>query len=122
MGRLADAFLRQIYSAEDRSKDLCIENNELWVSTSFRIETSADVAKARKQALSAVVSERNTLIHQWLADFDPNSIESCKHLSAALDRQHEKIWPEFKILQSMVRTFRELTQELRKQIESGELP
>ena len=88
----------------------------------IKIEALADVAGARKQALSSVVSERNLLVHRWLAAFDPNSIESCTHLSAALDRQHEKIWPEFEILQSIVRTFRELTQELRKQIESGELP
>jgi hypothetical protein len=122
MGRLADAFLKQIYSAEDRARDSCTENDEVWVSTSFRIEASAEVAKARKRALSAVVSERNMLIHRWLAAFDPNSIVSCKHLSAALDRQHDKVWPELEILQSMIRTFRGLSQELRKQIESGELP
>ena len=41
--------------------------------------------------------------HSWLAAFAPGCGESCEKLSAMLDGQHTKIWPEFEILRSFRR-------------------
>ena len=76
--------------------------------------------KERKRALSAVVAERNKLIHKWLSAFNPNSIESCLELGHALDEQHARIWPEFEMLKSIVLAFRELRDEARCYVESEE--
>jgi hypothetical protein len=70
--------------------------------------------------LSSVVAERNKLIHQWLVAFNPNSIESCVELAAALDEQHAKIWPEFEILKSLVQALKEYHNELRRYVDSDD--
>ena len=117
MGRLADAFVRSVYSnapADAHGGHM----QEVSVSFSLRIEADANVMKERKRALSSLVAERNRLIHKWLVDFDPNSIESCLKLRDALDEQHAKIWPEFEILKSIILTFNELRDELKRYVAS----
>ena len=86
----------------------------------MRVESDAELVKERKKALSSVVAERNRLIHQWLAAFDPNSIESFTELALALDEQHARIWPEYEILRSMVQALREHHDELRRYLASDE--
>jgi len=54
----------------------------------------------------SVVTERNRLIHQMLAKFDPASAGSCEALSADLDRQREHIVPAYEHLESLVRVVR----------------
>jgi hypothetical protein len=120
MGRLADAFVRSIYASIDGDADLQRDPQEISISFSMRVESDAELVKERKKALSSVVAERNRLIHQWLAAFDPNSIESCNELALALDEQHARIWPEYEILRSMVQALREHHDELRRYLASDE--
>jgi len=120
MGRLAEAFVRSIYSSAPADAQSRGNAQELSVSFSLRIEADANVVKERKRALSSVVAERNKLIHKWLGEFDPNSIESCLKLSAALDEQHARIWPEFEVLRSIVLTFNELRGEIQRYVASDE--
>lgn len=55
--------------------------------------------EARRQALAAMVAERNELVHHFLANFDSTSLESCLQASLRLDEQRRKIIPEIHQLQ-----------------------
>lgn len=118
MGRLADAFIREVYSDGSKNIDVQKDTHDVSFSFSFRIDTAPELVKERQRALSSVVAERNKLIHQSLAKFDPNSIDSCVELDAILDDQHAKIWPEFEILRSMVSALMEHHDELRRYLAS----
>jgi hypothetical protein len=91
------------------------------VSFSFRIEANPAIAKERKKALRAVVAERNRLAHQWLAEFDPRSKDSCLRLSAQLDAQHARVVPEFEALKGIFTAFKELRAEMVRYLSSDEL-
>lgn len=120
MGQLAEAFVRTVYASAPESPKLEPESQHISVSFSLRIESDAEFAKQRKRALSSVVAERNRLIHQSLAAFDPDSIESCTELALALDEQHARIWPEYEILRSMVLAVTEHHDQLRRYLASDE--
>lgn len=117
MGRLADAFIRSVYSPEQSvSEHGSVE--EVSVTFSLRIEADPALVAERRRALRSVVRERNKLVHQWLASFDQNSLESCKALGADLDEQHAKVWPEFDTLRTIVMAVREYQREAAQYLAS----
>jgi len=67
--------------------------------------------------MKAVVAERNTLIHQMLAVFDPSSLESCELLSAKLDEQRNRIISAYEHVQSIVLAIRESYQDMAKHLD-----
>jgi hypothetical protein len=71
--------------------------------------------------LRAIVRERNKLVHQWLASFDPNSLESCETLGIALDEQNAIVRPEFDALRAIVLALREFQREVAQYLESDAL-
>jgi len=117
MGRLADAFVRSVFSNVNPDPREATDGEAISVSFSLIIEATPAVAKERRKALLSVVKERNKLIHKWLGTFNPNSIESCVQLRDALDEQHARIWPEFEMLKSIVLALN----ELRRCLTSDEL-
>ena len=118
MGRLADAFTKSTYSRR-ADPDAGPEGlSEAWVFFSFEVESDEEYAKEKKRALKVVVEERNKLIHQMLAHFNPSSLESCKKLSAELDDQNAKIIPEYKFIQSMVGALNDDHKELLRYFDS----
>jgi hypothetical protein len=119
MGRLADAFIRSVYSTTEGHVEQR-DHKEISISFSLNIEADPVLTKERKKALNAVVAERNKLIHEWLANFDPNSMKSCAQLQTELDKQHARIWPEFEMLKSIVQTSKELIDKLTRHLTSDE--
>lgn len=119
MGRLAEAFVQSVFSAAP-SRTGSVATERTAVSFSFQIEADGSVAKERKRALRRVVVERNKLVHKWLAEFDPNSLESCARLSTVLDEQHKTVLPEFETLKGIFQTFRELLGEHQRYIASDD--
>ena len=117
MGRLADAFIRSVYSSEPAVAGH-ESVKEISVTFSLRIEADPALIAERRRALRSVVKERNKLVHQWLASFDPNSLESCKTLAADLDEQHARIWPEFETLRTIVMAVRECQREAGRYLAS----
>ena len=67
-----------------------------------------------------VVEQRNNLVHKMLLTFDPKSLESCAEFAVALDEQHAQIMPEYEMLQSIVRSFRETQEEVQRYLRSDE--
>ena len=57
--------------------------------------------------MASIVDDRNDLIHHLLPKFNPNSNTSCLEIDQYLDKQREKIHPEFDLLHNMVENLQE---------------
>ena len=70
--------------------------------------------------LENLVQERNSLIHQELADFDANSEESCRRWITRLDEQNERIIALHKELQQLLDVHSEAAKHILGALESKE--
>jgi len=119
MGDLAQSFHRNVYGDGPKS-DAPEDLSAPWISTSFKLEADQKTVKARKQALSKLVSERNKLIHQELASFNHNSAEHCRRLINVLDDQNIRILSELEQMKSILAMFKELAGDLQSWVESDD--
>jgi hypothetical protein len=119
MGRLVDQLFSNVYTDEpiDQPPEEPTDQqpevpSEGWMSINFKVEADKEFINNFKKTISNVVAERNKLIHQLLATFDYNSIDSCRKLNAILDDQNLRIKPKYENLQSLVRALNESKAEL----------
>jgi hypothetical protein len=94
---------------------------ELFVRIQFRLDADPNYVAQQKKMLHDLVQERNALIHQDLADFDPNSAESCRRWITRLDEQNERIVSIHKGLQQLLETHSEAAKHLLVALEIEEL-
>jgi hypothetical protein len=85
---------------------------EAWLSMKFTLEGGQEAAESWKKEMMAIVKERNELVHQMLASFDPNSIQSCEVLAVALDAQRTRILPVYQHIQSLLLALKESQVEM----------
>jgi hypothetical protein len=85
---------------------------EASLAIGFRVDADPKYLVQQKQKLNALVVERNRLIHQDLATFDPASAESCRQWIMRLDDQNERILAQLKAVQHLVNTCKQAFQEL----------
>jgi hypothetical protein len=97
---------------QDERPPMPQDPKEIWVSHSFTFEDGNSDPRMWRKVMREVVRERNKLIHQMLASFNPSSIESCNVLCAVLDEQRDRIVPAYEHLQSIVKAIRESHKEL----------
>lgn len=119
MGDLAERLHNNLYRDEVKSEkpeDLA----ELWGSMSFKVEADANIIKERKRALTALVAERNNLIHKDLAGFDDNSAQSCRHLIGILDPQNTRILQQLDELKWLIDAIKEHAGELQSWLDSDD--
>ena len=109
MGQLVNGFIKSAYGP-DESPATTIDKPVLQMS--LTLDEALGTEKARHEAMRAVVNERNQLIHQWLATFNPNSVVSCEQLSARLDAQWDRTRYEAELLVSIVQDVRDLGEYL----------
>ena len=119
MGDLAQSFHQNVYGDGPKS-DAPEDLSAPWVSISFKLEVHRKTVKARKQALSKLVSERNKLIHQELASFDHNSAKHCRRLIKVLDDQNIRILNELEQMKSIIAMFKEFAGDLQSWVESDD--
>ena len=119
MGRLVDEAGRGLYGTSPSESSAPGLSTETTVTVSFSLEGGQDEARVWKSAMMKVVAERNRLIHQMLASFDPSSKQSCEELCIALDAQRERFDSEYRHLESLVHAIRESFQELAKHVDDG---
>ena len=100
MGNLVKQFFEVVYADSPRESVSTPDVTELCLSVSYRIQTDQAELERQKAALNSVVEQRNTLIHQMLARFDQNSVESCRELIKLLDAQATKVRPVYEHLHS----------------------
>jgi hypothetical protein len=112
MGRLVVDAASALHLDPNSSQDLKEDALAGRFFYSFTIGESGEAAAQWQNAMNAVVSERNALVHQMLATFDPSSLESCESLSARLDEQRSRIIPAYQHLESIVIAIRESHRDL----------
>jgi hypothetical protein len=91
-----------------------------WLSVSFQLEAEPSIAKEKKRALSALVRERNRLIHKELANLDLDSIESCALFCEKLDSQNERICNQLEEMSRVRAAQKESMQEMQAFLSSEE--
>jgi hypothetical protein len=121
MGRLADNIIDILYSPHDSNAAAPDDSKEAWVSFGFRIKGGTARKKAKKKALSLVVSERNRLVHKMLGEFDSASVESCRSLIDLLDQQQERIAPHFEQIMGWLKTLHESRMAILELLQDGKL-
>ena len=104
LGDLSKAFYQSIYGVESTPFEPS-DPSQITVTMSFRVEANAATVKKQRRTLSALVSERNNLIHRDLAGFDHNSISGCRNLIAMLDAQNVRVLSELDQLATLIAEF-----------------
>lgn len=94
LGRLMKDFIK-LHVTEDEPELEPADSDEFWISVSLYIDMDANQLEEEKGVLSALVEERNNLIHKDLAGLNTNSIDSCRQFSSRLDEQYERLYPVY---------------------------
>jgi hypothetical protein len=93
---------------------------DLFVRIGLCVDANPNYVAQQKKLLSELVLERNSLIHQDLADFDPNSEDSCRRWITRLDEQNERIIALHKGLQQLLDVHSEAAKLMLVALESEE--
>jgi hypothetical protein len=120
MGSLAKELHASLYGTPAEPE---VEESitELFVQIGLRIKADPDYVTQQKKRLSDLVVERDNLIHQDLASFDPSSAESCRQWITRLDKQDERIVALHKELQQLLYLHSEAAKQILVAVESDEL-
>jgi hypothetical protein len=119
LGSLIEPFIKQIYTKAE-NRQLQLENlHKAWISLAFVVDSDDSTVEKKKAALQELVSERNKLVHQMLADPDLDSVESCIRLGQFLDDQYKVVKAEHDILKEMVETMQSGRKEIANRLVSS---
>lgn len=94
---LVQNFFKRVYSSHSSHDGPVEERDEVWMSTSLRIESNKNLIREQRRQLRELVKERNLLVHRLLANFDPDSVESCEKLIQLLDAQVDRLVPHLSV-------------------------
>jgi hypothetical protein len=117
---LVGQFLENTHSECEENTDEPAELKEAYISFNFKVESDAVYYEAKKQALAAIVAERNELIHHLLPSFNLRTINNCFEADQFLDQQREKLLPEVDMLKSMINSLQEGRKEIAEFLSSEE--
>jgi len=120
LGHLVGQYLDSTLSSSEEVRTEPEDIKEPWFSFRHRIECSNDHYEERKKTLAAIVEERNDLIHHLLPKWDMNSSSSSDEIDLYLDKQREKILPEFELLKGEIKTLQQCRAMLAAFIDSKE--
>jgi len=119
MGNLANELHAGLYGTP-AEPEVQSSITELFVRIGFRVNADPGYVAQQKKMLNDLVLERNSLIHQDLADFDPNSEDSCRRWITRLDEQNDRIIVIHKELQLLLDTHNEVARHMLAAMESDE--
>jgi hypothetical protein len=119
LGLLAGDFVRSLRSGHSGTEEQPAQIEVATVSTSITFEDGNFVDEL-EASLRSIVEERNELIHNKLAAFDPKSPESCRNLAKELEEQRQRIKPKFKELAAICTAVSEQIKELKEYSDSGQ--
>lgn len=117
LGNLAEAFHTNLFG-DDAGSAAPTDLSEIWASISIKFTADANAATQRQRNLSALVAERNRLIHQDLVRFDHNSPQSCRDLIQVLDAQNVHILDQLQELKLLMGAVKEQIAELQSWVAS----
>lgn len=101
MGDLAELFARQVLpeprtDAFDPPEDI----QELHIRVTCSLNYDPERTKARQRSLRRIVRRRNRLVHDLLAEWNPQSLESSLQVLERLDSDHREAMAEHASLKS----------------------
>ena len=111
MGQVIHELATSLFDNCEISQGRLELSSEPWITSKFTIEGGADAAQQWKLEMTKILEARNKLVHQMLVGFDPQSIESCKSLSVALDAQREQLIPVYEHIRSLIVARKEALEE-----------
>ena len=91
---------------------------DVFARFAFSIELSDEEKDQHSNALSALLAERNQLIHEGLLSIDWGSPSQCRKLAADLDAQNERIVKELDFLIPILRALSEAANKLDQVIKA----
>jgi hypothetical protein len=112
LGTLIDEASTKLLVEKGRPEYVTTDLLDPKLTISFVVEADKEVLDVIRTDLKLITSERNTLIHETLAAFNPNLLESCERTSAQLDEQRERILQPYSFLESLVIEHRAYLKEL----------
>lgn len=112
MGQVIHELATSLFDNCDISQGRLELSLEPWISSKFTLDGGPDAAQRWKLEMTTILEARNKLVHKMLVGFDPQSIESCKSLSLALDLQREQLIPVYEHIRSLINARKEALEEL----------
>lgn len=120
LGQLTGRLLDKLYASAAAQSSVLDGIAEPWFTFTFQIESDADSIEASRRSLSALIKERNDLIHHLLACWNPHDVGSCQVMCADLDEQRSRIVLEIERYRAYANGLKELAKEFQAFIESDE--
>lgn len=117
LGPLVAQLLDSMMPEHDETK-YPEEIKEIYMKTTFGMEVDSAFYESKKQELSALVAERNNLVHHLIPRFNPSSIQSCIETEQYLDVQNEKLMPELNYLKSLSEQRQEMIKKYSELVNS----
>ncbi len=112
MGELVGKFSDDVMGGTGAAEEPGVEIDEAWYSFSFKVSADSAFVDQQNSAMANVVSERNELIHHFLAKWNPASQDSTLAIIASLDAQRDKAV----MVREQLRAFAKSLQDNRKSI------
>ncbi len=119
MGLVVDPFLETMFpSSEGASSSVEDEKSHVF-EFSFSIEESDTLNKNSKRLdLSGIISDRNDLVHHFTQIFkSPDTVEGWLEIDSYLESKRDKLMPEYKLLQNLIKNLQEDRKELAERLQ-----
>jgi hypothetical protein len=118
LGRLVQEFNKNIMGDASQVEHPA-EFSGSGISISFKVTyNDPDCLKVKKRELSAIVTERNKLIHQDLAHLDTTSVEDYRELIGLLDEQNPRLLTYLEELRWMLISWKESLEGFQSLVKS----
>lgn len=122
LGQVAGEFLENTHGEyKETEKELPeLPEKIMHMSFSFKIQSDEKLYLQKKENLAKIIQERNELIHQFVLNFNLNTIESLMQAESYLDAKREALLPEHENVKQLLKSLDEGRKEVAKLIVSGE--
>lgn len=117
LGKLAKDYLKSLSSKTGRVHECPEDRGQAWASLSVKVKNEDERSPQQMAAFNILLSERNRLIPQMPADFDPNSTHSGMALITELDKQNEIIERDYIYRRHLLGALQEAKKVMLKEFE-----
>ncbi|MCD2451137.1 hypothetical protein GO003_012110 [Methylicorpusculum oleiharenae] len=123
LGNVAKHFVENSFTTYEQGDDNSVSDEASKCVMSFTrgpMLCDEDFYNQRKYALTALIAERNELIHHFLPKWNFGNYESAKAAEQYLDQQRERVFPEFELIKSITESFQEAGKQLSEYLTTDE--
>lgn len=122
LGQVAGLFLENTHGEYQETEEELPElpEKKMHMSFSFKIQSDEESYLLKKANLAKMIQERNDLIHQFILNFNLNTIESLTEAEHYLDAQREVLLPELENVKQYLKALDEGRKKIEELIVSGE--